>query len=333
MISTIFKNNISTEVERIAFTCSLAAKGFYNEQNFILTDEILTHSMQKITLPHINYQEIENFWTRIKKVKQEFPVKIPDDINEQLTKLLTSQYSKIKIQPLQNNWETKKEEFWQFVKFCFPNQFQEIKEVEIRLTNFGSGCSFSLHQNQSLRKIIVYWRQDMDVAHLAESILSAIFSATINKHSSNWLEAESSVDLLMTSSRLSKIFPNYQPTLQILNTEEFIQQSNDDFLKKIGCPIRQTSFDFHKGLLTINGKPACSFLSKQETLLFELFIKSPNQVVDYDSIASVLWNNESEFSLWAINRTLSRLRKKLSQKNINFNLKTIRNQGYCWLTQ
>lgn len=68
-------------------------------------------------------------------------------------------------------------------------------------------------------------------------------------------------------------------------------------------------------------------LSEREFELLSMFVDNYGKVVNRDSVAEVLWKSRSieKYSDWAIDQTISRLRKKLPQ---TISIKTIKGRGF-----
>lgn len=69
-------------------------------------------------------------------------------------------------------------------------------------------------------------------------------------------------------------------------------------------------------------------LTGNELLIFNLLTQKEGEIISKEEIAKTLWpiNWEDNYSEWAINQTIYRIRSKL--KNDKFDLKTIKNKGF-----
>ena len=53
------------------------------------------------------------------------------------------------------------------------------------------------------------------------------------------------------------------------------------------------------------------------------------KIIGFDEVADILWRNEEDYSLWAMNKAMQRIRKKLVEIGLPENsLVTKRKQGY-----
>jgi DNA-binding response OmpR family regulator len=66
-------------------------------------------------------------------------------------------------------------------------------------------------------------------------------------------------------------------------------------------------------------------LSKSEARLMGYLIMNKGKLVDKDKIFFLMGGKEEEFSLWAIYKTISRLKKKLKGK---LEIRVIKDKGY-----
>jgi DNA-binding response OmpR family regulator len=76
-----------------------------------------------------------------------------------------------------------------------------------------------------------------------------------------------------------------------------------------------------------------TILNPQETKVLRLLVVHQDSVVSYESIGAILWgaHAEEKFSLWAINKVISNIRKKLRQYGIPAHtLRTRSKQGYSY---
>ena len=83
----------------------------------------------------------------------------------------------------------------------------------------------------------------------------------------------------------------------------------------------------HSRETTLAG-PSVPQLTAQQKLIFDYFQAHPHQVVSRDEIAGVIWGKlaAEKYSDWAIDRSISNLKKKLS--GTPYQILTLRNRGY-----
>jgi len=71
-------------------------------------------------------------------------------------------------------------------------------------------------------------------------------------------------------------------------------------------------------------------LSKKESLLFDLFKKLPDQIIERSLIIDTVWPDEAEFGVsdWAIDRLIGRLRMKLRKQHHKYEIITVKTRGF-----
>jgi len=72
------------------------------------------------------------------------------------------------------------------------------------------------------------------------------------------------------------------------------------------------------------------YLKGKEYILFQLFKKNMNITISRDEIADLLWGKDVQvkYSDWAIDKIISRIRKKMKQNYSNYSIITIKDKGY-----
>lgn len=341
MVKTKWKYSKETEIQRLAQIASQIGNRFYDKNGFLVLPFPVKNDPKTIFLPPLRYPK--NLFKKAAKLKLSIPMKIPDGLLKTLNNLLS-----VRVRPSQSAyisqgsdpfkkqksaWQKVEKRFWKML-FDFIPESKNIKSLEIWPTQLGSICSFW----HTKGKIYIWLRLDADVSHIAEGVISTLIKiepytpARFNLIDYSWNEKEAIVDFLLTQTPLTNLFPNYQPTLYALKLEnKFFKEESNKYLQSLGVKIGEI-FKIKKREIYCNNKllPANLF-SKKETKLLKLFIKNKNSVIDFDQIAHVLWkkNTEEKFSLWAISKTIERLRKKLEKLNISAeSLQTKHGKGY-----
>jgi hypothetical protein len=75
-------------------------------------------------------------------------------------------------------------------------------------------------------------------------------------------------------------------------------------------------------------------LSKTERRIISELTKSSKKFISREEVAEIIWGEASfeKFSDWAIDKTISRLRKKVALADPNFSIKTVKSKGYTYET-
>lgn len=80
-----------------------------------------------------------------------------------------------------------------------------------------------------------------------------------------------------------------------------------------------------------NGIQVTEPLTNQEYLAISYFVKHAGEIVSKLDLAEVIWGPDHDFSDWAIDKLISRLRKKIITKGNLNPILTIRNAGYKFI--
>jgi len=320
-VKTIWKYSKETEVQRLAQITTQIGKRFYDKNGFLVLPCPIDNNPKAIFLPPLNYPK--NLFKKAAKLKLSMPMKIPDELSKTLTELLATTENTRCYTAQKIAWQKVEKKFWKTLNDFIPES-KNIKSLEIWPTRFGSICSFFWKKKD---KVYIWLRLDAAISHITEGIISSLLDKNYA-----WSEKEAITDFLLTQAALKNFFPNYQATLSALRLKNTrLKKESDKYLKSLGIKIGEI-FKIKSGKIYCNSKLLpLGLFSKKETKLLKLFIENKNQIVNFDQTASVLWgkNNEDKFSLWAISKTIERLRKKLKKLNISPDLlQTKRSQGY-----
>ncbi|HPF83404.1 MAG TPA: response regulator transcription factor [Bacilli bacterium] len=113
----------------------------------------------------------------------------------------------------------------------------------------------------------------------------------------------------------------------------------DELLARVNIQLRKTTTnntlsigDIELDITTLNLKniknnSMISVIGKEFQLL-EMFMKSPNQVMNKEQLFTKIWGYESDCELNTLEAYISFLRKKLKNIDSNVTIKAIRNMGY-----
>jgi len=84
------------------------------------------------------------------------------------------------------------------------------------------------------------------------------------------------------------------------------------------------------GEIFVNSIPQDDYLSEKELKIFTLLYMSANTTVTREQIASSVWGDSSniDYSDWAIDKLISRIREKLNDMKPNKIIKTVRKSGF-----
>jgi len=217
-----------------------------------------------------------------------------------------------------------------------PEKKGAISKIIIHPTNFGTTCSFNIADSFPAA-VEMYLRQDQDIYALTEAILSAVTRDEVYRELDGmWSESELLVDWLIMKSSLSPILKKYQPKTNFIPTVKYtrmkqgakLMNESQDFYRRLGAPILENIFGMEDGRPTVSGRPIEN-VSPREQKILELLIQRGNNLVTIDELSELVFDAEENFSLWAIAKTIQRLRDKLEQNGVSGSfIQTLRGQGY-----
>jgi len=337
MVKTVWEYSIKTEAERLLHCAHQMAVGFYRVNNFIVlpyTPKI--GGAHIVTFPDLPYNKIPRFWEKIKKIDiQVLPIRVNKSILEQTAKLLEkADLPAPEFENTKNQWGKAQNEILSEIYRIIPSKKGSIKEIIIYPTSFGTSTSFNwLNANG---KIIMYLRQDQSIASITEAIITSLTRKDIfEKLDGVWQESEIVTDWIITQSSLAAIVKKYDQTpflptikgVRIKQQARLIEKS-DRFYQKLGLPVNPKVFSLNGLTPEINKKPVEN-LSALEKSVLRLLIQKSNNVATFDELGDATLKNEENYSLYAIAKTIERLRNKLEANGISSScIQTLRGQGY-----
>jgi len=322
-----FTKSLQTETERIIQASIQVANGFYKNKGFLVLPKLINKDANEVVLPKLNYQSIKHYWQTLKTLISQFPTKAPQTSIKAIEKLLINTHTytdNINLQ-LEENWQTIEPQFWQYLKLLLPKPAKQISSIEVRLTDFGSIASWWLNKNH----LICYLRKDATIGHLAEAIITTLIR-TDKQYQYSWESSEAIVDFFLTNSSIAPLIKGYQPThSSLLKTTQALRKRSDLYLQSLGVTYKQKSLTLHNHQIMLKGKKINQHLTKKQTIVLKFLLKNRNELVSSDDLADELWGQDDFKSLWALNKSVQRLRSKLSSLGFpQENLKVVRGQGY-----
>lgn len=86
-----------------------------------------------------------------------------------------------------------------------------------------------------------------------------------------------------------------------------------------------------KGNIVLNNIMVNNLFSKREKSLLKYFLQHKNQILSREKIGNLIWHSDKDYSDWALDQIIRRLRIKLESTGFAKTLiKTIKNQGYAY---
>lgn len=340
-IKTTWECSTRTEAERLLHCAHQIAVGFYRVNNFlVLPYNPKVNNVHIVTFPYLKYNQITRFWDKAKSLDiANFPIHIDKDLTNQTLKLLSDarlpspNYEKVK-----RTWEKAQDDVLGEIYKIVPSKKGVIKKIIIKPTSFGTSSSFNVIGRDNNDGIIyIFLREDQGIRTIAESIVSSLlYLEVLNDLDGVWSEVELLVDWIVTHSSLASVIDkyekidNYTGTIKGIRTKQKanILKESEEFYKKLGIPSFNKPFSLNGLVPEINKKPV-EDLSPKERLILKKLIEKSNSVISFDEIADEIFQGEDNFSLYAISKTIQRLRDKLEENGISGSyVQTLRGKGY-----
>lgn len=319
---TTWNYSLQTEAERLAFTASQTGSLFYAKNGFWVLPYLVPKNGRAVFLP-----KIADFSP--KNVKPS-TIALPDKATTAFFKdHLTLQA--INFTGLQTAWQNTEKAFWAIFFTFFPLLKNRLAILEIRPTAYGTISSFT-PTGEIKKKIILYIRQDGDLAQIASAIISACFYQELTAEDYDWREKMATTGFLLAHTKLKEIFSDFKPTLSWLNLKDQGQLARDShhYLADLGLTSAPL-FQIKNTDIYLKNKKVTTKFSTQEQKILLLLVRQKNALCTWDDLARVLWEKEDEtkFSFWAIAKTIQRLRDKIESLGVTSTIiQAKRKEGY-----
>jgi len=320
------------EILRILHGAKAIANGFYKLNGFIVLPYPQFHSHGRIVpFPDLPYLNIPRFWEKAAKIDIK---NLPSD-NFKIDPVLISQVGKLcekvdfptpDFSQTQKIWSKYETQIIKTIYSLIPSKKDSISKIHVWPTLFDTTTSFNICTT-SPQDIYIWLRQDQGIAAIIEAILTSITRNDVYENLDGiWQESEFLVDWLITYSPLNTIIkqadPNWKSNLTIKNTRSkqdgSLTEKSALFMDKLGIPSIN-----HTTISSINFSP-------REKEIIDLLSSVSPHAVSNDQIGNILFRqNPDDYSLFAISKTIQRLRDKLEQNGISGSfIQTKRGEGY-----
>lgn len=326
MVKAVWECSADTEAQRILYTARQIAHGFYQQHNFFVLPKLTgTAKCATVVFPNLHYCSIHNFWSRVKNIDiDHLPLAVEPKLFEQIKALLDFKPPEFKA--VKAKWQKAETEILRAINRLIPSPDGLIRSLTVWPTNYGTTCSFNLTEKYPA-EIKIFLRNDCGVRQITEAILTSLIRKKTERDlGAGWNETELITDWLTSCSFLTKIINKYTegqyaPTLALTRNPQngrLLKQSIA-YLKKLG--VGQTPPPELNRLAN---------LSLREKNLLKVLLEKRGQIISLDEINDIISaSGGPEFSLYAISKTLERLRKKLEENNLPGALvQTVRKQGW-----
>ncbi len=344
---TTWEYSVKSEAERLIYCAHNIVNGFYKTNNFIVLPlNPNSNNSQIVTFPDLPYNSISRFWEQAKKIDLN---KIPGNISQDLMDMVSDLMVKGKISNFKlpaspaGRQTSKTKELWEKVETevvaeiykVLSSKKDIVKKIIIHPTSFGTNCSFNLIGENG--EILIYLREDQGIHAIVEAIITSITRKDIyEKLDGVWAESEIITDYLVTETSIATVLQKYEkaeaylPTLKGVRGKEQVKlmQESENFYKKLGIPNFEKPFSVNGIRPHLFNKPLENLTETERNLAVTL-IKNENQITDFDTIGGTIFKTEDDFSLYAISKTIQRLRDKFEANGISGSyIQTLRGKGY-----
>ncbi len=124
---------------------------------------------------------------------------------------------------------------------------------------------------------------------------------------------------------------SYLTSMRVIEKNHITIKMLHNFL--LGREAKLESFVVEGGKILLNHVPVNSFFSRQEERVMKLLITHSGEVVSRDLIATAIWptNTQENYSDWAIDQLMRRLRKRIADLSLSpKRLSVVRGKGYLF---
>src|SRR3989338_2430023 len=327
---TIWEYSSRTEALRLLHCARQIASGFYKANGFLVLPYPAPAQPNVVSFPRLPYLTIPRFWQRSSRLDiRTYPFTTPKDLLVTTQQLLASNpLPSPDFSLLQLQWSKHQNQILRAIYSLIPKYRKQIRRLHLLPTAFGSSCSFSSDRKRS--EMYIWIRTDSSLTQIVEAILTSLTRADIfDTLGGTWSESEIVTDWLISFSPLNPLLrrldSHWENALTLRSTRAKqlakLKLKSDQFLTQIGAP--------EVDLTTIKNIDTTRF-SPQEKQLFQLLLNKSPQLATFDEIADHLYSqNPDRFSLYAISKTVQRLRDQLESHGISGGfIQTHRGQGY-----
>jgi len=323
-METVWEYSPELEAKRLLHNAHQIATGFYKLNGFIVLPHPAPAADNIVSLPKLPYLSIPRFWDQAARLDvSTLPINVPPALLRSTVNLLESAHlPQSNFAATQKLWNKHQDKIISAIYGLIPGKKNSISKIIIWPTAFGTGCSFSQSKHPP-EPVYIWLRNDHGVASIVEAILTSITRPDVYEHLGGlWQESEIIVDWLLTYSPLAKIVKEIDPsvvttlTMKSTRTKQnaSLTQKSDEFLRQIGAPTVSPA--------QINP----SIFTPSEKNIFNLLLSRSPNIVTFDELSTT---NPENFSLYAISKSIQRLRDKLERSGISGSfIQTKRGEGY-----
>jgi hypothetical protein len=327
----LFTSTLETESNRVIHAAVQTANGFYHRKKFAVLPYLVDNNPGTVFLPEIAYHKIPNLWKNLSTITSCVPLNYDKELVSKFAEILESEYIDLseKVQEIQIEWTQKEDQIFNFLEAFFPTEMHQITQIEVRISAFGTKMSYETVSSTIKAPFICYIRQDMGISNIIEAIIQGLLFAHPQTKDYPWEAHEAIADFLLDSAKNQRIITSYSPTLNgIHSIDPDLLEKSHRYLQKLGLNF-DNALKKEGQLIYLNNKIISAQLTAIQHIVLSLLIDKQNQVVTYDQLADILWHDDEEFSVWAINKNMQRLRTKLTNLGASEDtIRVVKGSGY-----
>lgn len=340
MVKTNWEYSQETEAHRIIHTAKSISTGFFRINGFELvasSEDALRPN--QVIFPDLPYIKIPRFWQKIHATNiHMLPLKLDKALSKALKGILPNEtFSEPNYSRLKTAWDAGSEEILSTLYRIIPTYKNVIQELTIYPTNYGTVGSFnSMYKDNNHLK--VYLRVDRPLCELVRLMILAITRPDVfDKYKGMWNESQLLGEWLILETELKDVIKKYDDfndeDLLIAAADSYVMPSDYSpdfaFYEKLGVPLPKKGFYVSDSNSIMFDNIELQHLTPTEKELLSFLISNKHDIVSVDAIADILFTNDSDFSLYAISKTIQRVRDSLEINGISGSyIKTVRNKGY-----
>ncbi|EKD99578.1 MAG: hypothetical protein ACD_22C00230G0002 [uncultured bacterium] len=343
--------SMDIELDRLASNLMLVENGFYQINSFRLdpySDKKFTSysshkNIQKydinVVIPDYDYKSIPFFWETRKDFKYVEKPTIPYQLK--LTKFQRQQIETIynatvkskecwDISKVKKAWDKINPKIYKALSKALP--FSIPTNLVIYPSRLGTIASFLPATNT----IVMTLREDAS----EQTIVNIIIRSLLRKRSqeellTSWSESSAIEDWFLTCSTFAKEMSQitgkrYHPLLKNLRKKvksKGIVES-DKFVKNIGVSTKPFGFEVKNDAVLVDSRKV-DLKNPRYMQILKAMIAKPDKTLTVDEIGTMFNSDNSEFSDYAVSKTMERLRTRLENEGISGSyIQTVRGQGY-----
>lgn len=329
-----------SEIRRILYTLEKVKSNFYQSNNFLLLDLKAPRIAGAVCLPRFPHQLNEELLSEINSqvtpyLDSKHEVKLPKKVRDELIENIhTLMLSDEEVAAFKKSWLSVKSKFYGAVETIF-----DLSGIDFTIcpTRFGTGGS-TITQDEASKKVLLYFNIDSDISSLASIMLMSLFSLDGFRGSKElWRQRQVMVDYLFSKTKLVDIFPKRKTTMlsaldKVVQDTSIVEMSNE-FYNYLGYPV--------SGVITLDGETVkvngieadLNRYSPVHVLLVKYFLQNADRILSYEELAKVIWGDKwvSKYSIWALSKHISYLRRMLKDLGINPNrIQTYKKKGFLF---